>query len=136
MIIKTYRSNIIFILSVILINACNSSIDTKEYPIVYSSKNTQFNMFFYNGNFPIDAKLILNKDKSYFSETCVLNEKGIWKVKDDSIFLFCNERTFKDKNLYKIDSLKQVVICRDTPEIWVIKNNRIKQVGSNALLFE
>ncbi|UUV20250.1 hypothetical protein [Paenimyroides aestuarii] len=136
MIIKNYRSNIIFILSVILINACSSSLDTKEYPIVYSSKNTQFNMFFYNGNFPIDAKLILNKDKSYFSETCVLNEKGIWNIKGDSIFLSCHERSFKIESMNNVDSLKQALVCRETPTIWIIKSNRIKQVGSNALLFE
>lgn len=132
---KNY-SILLLILIIILISACSSSFDNKEYPIIYSSKNTKFNKFIYNGKFPLDAKVTLNKDKSYFYETCVLNEKGIWKVKDDSIFLFCKERTFKDKNLYKIDSLKQVVICRDAPGIWVIKNNRIKQVGSNALLFE
>ena len=136
MISKIYYKKIVFLLSIILISSCNSGFENKEYPIVYSSKNMKFNMFFYNGSFPIDAKLILNKDKSYFSETCVLNEKGTWNIKGDSIFLSCYERSFKTESMNNVDSLKQVLVCRETPTIWIIKSNRIKQVGSNTLLFE
>ncbi len=127
---------VVLLLNSMLISSCGSSFDNEEYPIIYSSKNTQFNMFVYSGKFPVDAKLVLNKDKSYFSETCVLNEKGIWKVKDDSLFLYCQEKSFKNESLYKVDSLKQVLNCWEMPTIWVIKSNRIKQVDRNLLLFE
>ncbi|SFN71037.1 hypothetical protein SAMN05421741_109104 [Paenimyroides ummariense] len=136
MIFKIYYQNIVFLLSIILISSCSSNFDSKEYPIIYSSKNTQFNMLIYSGKFPIDEKLVFNEDKSYFYETCSLNEKGTWKIKGDSLFLFCQEKGFKNENLYKIDSLKQVIICRKTPTIWIIKSNRIKQVDRNLLLFE
>lgn len=136
MISKNFPTKMLLPLTIILLSACSSSFDSKEYPIMYSSKNTQFNMFIYSGKFPVDEKLIFNEDKSYFYETCSLNEKGTWKIKGDSLFLFCQEKGFKNENLYNIDSLKQVVICREIPTIWVIKNNRIKQVERNLLLFE
>ena len=136
MVFKIYYQKIVFLLSVILISSCSSNFDSKEYPIVYSSKNTQFNMLIYSGKFPVDEKLVFNEDKSYLYETCSLKENGIWKVKDDSLFLYCQERSFKNENLYKVDSLKQIVVCRETPAIWVIKSNRIKQVNRNILLFE
>lgn len=136
MIVKTHPQKIIYILCIILISACSSSFDNKEYPIIYSSKNTKFNKFVYSGKFPIDAKVTLNKDKSYYSETCVLNERGLWKLRNDSIFLYCQERSFKTESMNNIDSLNQVTVCRETPSIWILKSNRIKQVGSNALLFE
>lgn len=136
MIIKIYYQKIVFLLSIILISSCSSNFDSKEDPIVYSSKNTQLNMLIYSGKFPVDEKLVFNDDKSYFYETCSLNEKGTWKIKGDSLFLYCQEKGFKNENLYNIDSLKQVVICRENPTIWVIKSNRIKQVDRNHLLFK
>ncbi|SEI03592.1 hypothetical protein SAMN02927937_02883 [Paenimyroides aquimaris] len=134
--VKSFSSVFVLLLISILISSCSSSFDNKEYPIIYSSKNTQFNMFFYSGEFPVDEKLLLNKDKSYFYETCSLKENGIWKFKGDSLFLYCHEKSFKTASMNNVDSLKQVVICRETPSTWIIKSNRIKQVGSNALLFE
>lgn len=136
MIIKIYYQKIAFLLSIILISSCSSNFDSKEYPIIYSSKNTQFNMLIYSGKFPVDEKLVLNEDKNYFYETCSLKENGIWKLKGDSLFLYCHEKSFKTESMNNVDSLKQVVVCRETPSTWVIKSNRIKQVGSDALLFE
>jgi hypothetical protein len=74
----------------------------------------------------IGSQLTLNKDSTYKYSTCGNISEGIWRVKNDSVFLYCKT------NKYQIDSLNIVGFngvfakCNTTPTILFIKGNSLE----------
>ncbi len=74
----------------------------------------------------IGSELSLNKDSTYTYNTCGNISEGIWKVRNDSLFLYCKT------NKYQIDSLNIVGFngifakCNPVPTILFIKGNSLE----------
>lgn len=74
-------------------------------------------------NYTIGNTLIVRKDSSYTYTTCSSVSEGNWRVKGDSLYLYCSN--FR----YRIDSLNtRETRCRDTEAFSITRNKLLQRI--------
>ena len=71
--------------------------------------------------------LKVNKDSTYSMTTCSQLWLGRWKVKKDSLYLYCSDVKFIIDSLNYVEKYKKGTICSKTPEAYSINGDILLQ---------
>ena len=72
------------------------------------------------------ATLKLNRDSTYFMETCGNHILGLWQLSGDSLLLFCRSNRFRIDSLNRTGFNGHYPSCGDRPEIFIRERNILK----------
>ncbi|RDI12138.1 hypothetical protein [Flavobacterium sp. AG291] len=111
----------------VLITSCSSNkIDiTGNYKSTASTIDSFFN------NYPTGSTIKINIDKSFEREDCAQITKGHWRVKGDSLYLYCDEIRFIIDSLNNNPKYKKGTICGTKPDVFYIDKNVLKRTQIN-----
>ncbi|MFL9835688.1 hypothetical protein [Chryseobacterium terrae] len=116
---------IITILSAFSILFCSSKHQTNFSGIYRSPKNSKLNQFVY-GTFVTELELNLKNDSTYTMSTCAQTSKGIWKLKNNKITLFCKEKRMAIDSLNQLQKFAKGKIC-GSDEVYNIGNEKLSR---------
>lgn len=69
----------------------------------------------------IRTSLLLNQDSTFQLKTCAQEMNGIWKIKSDSLFLYCQNKKFNIDSFNYVPFYSQSNQCSQKPQILMIK---------------
>ncbi len=79
----------------------------------------------------IRTSLLLNQDSTFRLKTCAQETKGIWKIKNDSLLLYCQTKKFNIDSFNYVPFYSQSNQCSQKPQILMIKKK-----GKKARIIE
>ncbi len=68
----------------------------------------------------------VNKDSTFYFESCSQNMKGYWKVSNDSLLLFAKSNRFRIDSLNYSKRYSKDTVCSKEPMVWIIKGDKLR----------
>jgi hypothetical protein len=81
--------------------------------------------YFSNRKYLIGTSIKLNNDSTFIFKNCSQNMIGYWKIKNDTLLLFCKEKKFLIDSLNYSDKYKEGIICSKEPFKYKIKGTHL-----------
>jgi len=126
------------LLLILLVVSCSGTKNSTDISGTYASDVPgAAEQFLSDKRYTTGDTLELHKDSTYMHTICAQISHGRWKVKGDSLYLFCNDIRFKIDSLNTMEQYKKGTICGTAPEAYGIDGavllNRAKFKGTGYL---
>jgi len=126
------------LLLILLVVSCSGTKNSTDISGTYTSDMPgAAEQFLSDKSYTTGDILELHKDSTYIFTTCAQIYHGNWKVSKDSLYLYCNNVSFKIDSLNTMEQYKKGTICGTAPEAYSIDGtvllNRAKFKGAGYL---
>lgn len=122
------------IISFVFFISCSTQKKIEDLSGKYMSKKysmiSKIGMAMKSESHVLNSELMLNQDSSYIHTTCGNIVKGKWNIRNDSLFLFCEENRYRNDSLNQIKALS----CGSKPAVYIVvygKTIELKQTFSS-----
>jgi hypothetical protein len=94
--------------------------------------------YFSNKHYLVDISLSIKKDSSFLFENCSMKIEGYWKLKSDSLFLYCKEKKFIIDSLNSDEKYKLYLKSDSLPLVYLKKDNHLvkESLNNNSIYFQ